>query len=189
MSKVKIHNITDVPQPPVVEQGEEQMPAGPSVEAPAAVAEAAPAEALQNELREARERAARIQAEFENYRKRTQREQEEFRDYALAEAVKQLLPILDSLDGAAKNEKSTVEDYAKGVELIDKQLRSVLAKLGVEPIPAEGQKFDPNLHQAIQVVASDTVAEDHVVSELLRGFRIKNRVLRPAMVTVAQKPA
>ncbi len=132
------------------------------------------------------DRLARLQAEFENYRKRNVREQQEFRDYALAGALKQLLPILDSLDRALKTPGATAENFRAGIELIDRQFHDALSRLGVEPIAAEGP-FDPALHQAVQMVDSDAVPENHVVDELQRGYRLKDRLLRPAMVRVAQK--
>jgi molecular chaperone GrpE len=132
------------------------------------------------------DRLARLQAEFDNFRKRSAREQQDFRDYALADALKQVLPILDSLDRALKTENASTEDFRAGVELIDRQFHDVLTRLGVEPIPAAGQAFDPNLHQAIQMVDTDEVPDNHVVDELQRGYKIKDRLLRPAMVRVAQ---
>jgi molecular chaperone GrpE len=132
------------------------------------------------------DRLARLQAEFENFRKRNQREQQEFREYALSDTLKQLLPILDSLDRAIKAEGVSVEDFRSGVELIDRQFHDVLTRLGVEPIAAVGQPFDPNLHQAIQMVETSEVPDQHVIDELQRGYRIRDRVLRAAMVRVAQ---
>jgi molecular chaperone GrpE len=131
------------------------------------------------------DRLARLQAEFENYRKRSAREQQEFREYALGDALKQLLPILDSLDRAAKT-VGTVEEYRSGVELIDRQFHDVLTRLGVEPIAAEGQPFDPTRHQAIQMVETTEVPDHQVIDELQRGYRLRERVLRAAMVRVAQ---
>ena len=132
------------------------------------------------------DRAARVQAEFENYRKRAVREQQEFREYAVADAVKSLLPILDSLDRAAKSNVTAVEDLRNGIELIDKQLHDALAKMGVQPVPAAGEPFDPNVHQAIQMVESEEIPDNHVVEELQRGYKLKDRLLRPAMVRVAR---
>jgi molecular chaperone GrpE len=131
------------------------------------------------------DRLARLQAEFDNFRKRSMREQQDFRDYALAEALKSLLPILDSLDRALKTNATSVQEYLSGIELIDKQFHDALSKLGVEPVPAEGEVFDPNLHQAVQMVDTDEVKDNHVIDELQRGYRIKDRLLRPAMVRVA----
>ncbi len=132
------------------------------------------------------DRAARIQAEFENYRKRSAREQQEYREYAVADAVKSLLPILDSLDRALKTSAASLEDFRSGIELIDKQFHDALAKLGVEPVESEGQPFDPNFHQAIQMVDTDEAEDNHVLQELQRGYKLKDRLLRPAMVRVAR---
>jgi len=157
--------------------------------------EAAPAGGLEIEIETLRaekanylDRLARLQAEFDNFRKRSVKEQQDFRDYALAEALKSLLPILDSVDRAAKTNAASVEDFRSGIELIDKQFHDVLAKLGVEPVPAAGEVFDPNLHQAVQMVDTDEVEDHHVIDELQRGYRIKDRLLRPAMVRVANNP-
>jgi molecular chaperone GrpE len=134
------------------------------------------------------DRLARQQAEFENFRKRSTREQQDFRDYALTDALKQLLPILDSLDRALQLEDVSAEDFRSGVELIDRQFHDVLSRLGVEPIVAQGQPFDPSLHQAIQMVETTEVPDHHVIDELQRGYRLRDRVLRAAMVRVAQNP-
>lgn len=145
-------------------------------------------EKLRSENAQYLDRVARLQAEFENFRKRSQREQQEYRDYALTDALKQLLPILDSLDRAVKVEGLSIEDLRSGVELIDRQFHDVLARLGVEPITAEGQPFDPTLHQAIQTVETTEVPDNHVIDELQRGYRLRDRILRAAMVRVAQNP-
>ncbi|MFZ0311519.1 MAG: nucleotide exchange factor GrpE [Candidatus Korobacteraceae bacterium] len=134
------------------------------------------------------DRAARLQAEFDNFRKRNAKEQQEYREYALAEALRTLLPILDSLDRALKTSAASVEDFRSGIELIDKQFHDALAKVGVQPIPAEGEVFDPNLHQAVQVVETSETEDNHVIDELQRGYKLKDRLLRPAMVRVARNP-
>ena len=148
--------------------------------------------ALQAELEQARserdslrERMARMQADFDNARKRAQREQQEHREYALADAVRMLLPILDSFDRAIATSGSG-DDLRKGVELINRQLHDALTKLGVEPIAAQGAPFDPNVHEALGMVESNDVPENHVAEELQRGYRLKGRLLRPAMVRVAK---
>ena len=162
-------------------------------ELPSAEVEETPAleselEALRAEKANYLDRLARLQAEFDNFRKRSLRDQQDFRDYALAEALKSLLPILDSLDRALKTKGVSVEDFRSGIELIDKQFHDALSKLGVEPVGAEGETFDPNLHQAVQMVDTDEVEDHRVIDELQRGYRIKDRLLRPAMVRVASNP-
>jgi len=134
------------------------------------------------------DRAARLQAEFDNFRKRNAQQQQEYREYALAEALTTLLPILDSLDRALKTNAVSVEDFRSGIELIDKQFHDALAKVGVAPIPAEGELFDPNLHQAVQMVETSDTEDNHVIDELQRGYKLKDRLLRPAMVRVARNP-
>ena len=106
----------------------------------------------------------------------------------MAEALKTLLPVLDSLDRAAKSNAASLDDFRSGIELIDKQFHDALAKLGVQPIPAEGEVFDPNLHQAVQVVETVDTEDNHVIHELQRGYKLKDRLLRPAMVRVAHNP-
>ncbi len=131
------------------------------------------------------DRLARLQAEFDNYRKRQWREQQDFRDYALAEALKSLLPTLDSFERALAHEGGG-EDFRAGVELIYRQLLDTLAKLGVTPVPAQGERFDPNVHEAVQMVETDEAKDNHVIEELQRGYKIRDRLLRPAMVRVAR---
>jgi molecular chaperone GrpE len=132
------------------------------------------------------DRLARLQAEFDNFRKRQAREQQDFRDYAIADAIKTLLPILDSLDRASKTNAPSLEDFRSGIELIDKQFHDALSKIGVEPLEAQGQAFDPNFHQALQMVDTNEVEDNHVIDELQRGYKLKDRLLRPAMVRVAR---
>jgi molecular chaperone GrpE len=134
------------------------------------------------------DRAARLQAEFDNFRKRNAKEQQDYRDYALADALRSLLPILDSLDRALKTDAASLKDFHDGIELIDKQFHDALAKLGVQPVPAEGEAFDPNLHQAVQMVDTDETEDNRVIDELQRGYKLKDRLLRPAMVRVARNP-
>jgi molecular chaperone GrpE len=134
------------------------------------------------------DRAARLQAEFDNFRKRNAKEQQDYREYALADALKTLLPILDSLDRATKTDAASLADFQSGIELIDKQFHDALAKLGVQPIPAEGALFDPNLHQAVQMVDTGDAEDNTVLDELQRGYKLKERLLRPAMVRVARNP-
>ena len=133
------------------------------------------------------DRLARLQAEFDNARKRSAREQQDFKEYALAEALKSLLPIVDSFDRALASAEGGNE-FVNGVQLINRQFHDTLGKLGLQPIEAKGQPFDPNLHQAVQMVETDEVEDHHVIDELQRGYKLKDRLLRPAMVRVATNP-
>src|SRR5207237_9788028 len=125
-------------------------------------------------------RLARLQAEFENARKRAAREQQDFREYALADAVKALVPTLDSFERALKAGEAQKSEFRGGVELIYKQLQDALAKLGLRPIPAKGEPFDPHLHQAVEMVDTDVdtdeVEDHHVLDELQRGYKLKDRL-------------
>jgi molecular chaperone GrpE len=131
------------------------------------------------------DRLARLQAEFENARKRASREQQEYREYALADAIKGLLPILDSFERALQSQPEKSE-FRSGVELIYKQLQDALAKLGVRPIPAKGEPFDPHLHEAIEMVETNDAPDHEVIEELQHGYKLRDRLLRPAMVKVAR---
>jgi molecular chaperone GrpE len=134
------------------------------------------------------DRLARLQAEFENARKRTAREQQEFREYAIADTLKALLPTLDSFERALQTSASDKSEFRGGVELIYKQLQDALVKLGLRPIPAKGEPFDPHLHQAIEMVDTQEAEDHHVLEELQRGYKLKDRLLRPSMVRVARNP-
>ncbi|MGC1645927.1 MAG: nucleotide exchange factor GrpE [Candidatus Sulfotelmatobacter sp.] len=133
------------------------------------------------------DRLARAQAEFENARRRASKEQQDFRDYAAADSIKPLLPVLDSFERALQV-KSEPADFRSGVELIYKQLQDALAKIGVKAIPAKGEQFDPHVHEAIEMVETSDAADHEVIEELQRGYKIKDRLLRPAMVKVAKNP-
>jgi molecular chaperone GrpE len=134
------------------------------------------------------DRLARSQAEFDNARKRASREQQDFRDYAVADAAKALLPVLDSFERALQLKPTGAQDLRSGMELIYKQLQDALGKMGVHPISAKGEPFDPRLHEAIEMVETDTMDDHHVLEELQRGYKLKERLLRPAMVKVARNP-
>ncbi len=157
-------------------------------------APASEASAVETELQKLRaerdsllDRLARAQAEFENARRRASKEQQDFRDYATADTVKSLLPVIDSFERALQV-SSEPADFRSGVELIYKQLQDALAKLGVRPIPAKGETFDPHVHEAIEMVETSDAADHEVLEELQRGYKLKDRLLRPAMVKVAKNP-
>lgn len=156
-------------------------------------AETAPVEAASEaELRKLRserdnllDRLARLQAEFDNSRKRAAKENADYRDYAVADAARGLLPVVDSFELALKNAEVKPEDLRKGMELIRKQLEDALQKMNVQRVPAQGKPFDPRVHEAIEMVESSEVPDHHVLEELQPGYKIKERLLRPAMVRVA----
>jgi molecular chaperone GrpE len=131
------------------------------------------------------DRLARLQAEFDNARKRGVREQQEFREFAAADVIRNFLPILDSFERALKA-GGDAGDFRNGVELIYRQFQDALQKSGVQPIVALGQAFDPRVHEAIEMVDTTEVPDHHVLDELQRGYKYKDRLLRPAMVRVAR---
>jgi molecular chaperone GrpE len=169
---------------PAGDQGDETTVAQVTVESPAGESELQKLRAERDSLLD---RLARTQAEFDNARKRAVKEQQEFRDYAVADAVKSLLPALDSLERALQVKADAVE-LRGGVELIHKQLLAALAKLSVNPIASKGQPFDPRYHEAIEMVETSDAPDHQVIEELQRGYRFKDRLLRPAMVKVAKNP-
>jgi molecular chaperone GrpE len=144
-------------------------------------------EKLKAQNRELLDRMARMQAEFENARRRAAREQQEYKDYALTDAVRNLLPVLDSFDRALAS-NATGDNFRAGMELIDRQFHDALTKLGVQEIAAEGKPFDPTQHEAVEMVDTDEVPDNHVLQELQRGYKLKERLLRPAMVRVGRNP-
>src|ERR1700733_3255084 len=131
------------------------------------------------------DRLSRAQAEFENARRRASKEQQEFREYATADALKSLLPVVDSLERALQV-KSDAAELRSGVELIYKQLQAALAKLSVHPVVSKGEAFDPRFHEAVEMVETTDAPDHQVVEELQRGYKFKDRLLRPAMVKVAR---
>ncbi|MGB9204128.1 MAG: nucleotide exchange factor GrpE [Terriglobales bacterium] len=176
---------------PAAEGGEEAAPAGAAAK-PAEAGAGSEIEQLKAERDALLDRLARLQAEFDNARKRAVREQQEFREFAAADVIRNFLPILDSFERALKagsgdsNSKSNSNDFRNGVELIYRQFQDALQKVGVQPIPAVGQAFDPRVHEAVEMVDTTEVPDHQVFDELQRGYKYKDRLLRPAMVRVAR---
>ena len=165
----------------------------PADKGPASAAPTAPppglAEAYEKVLAEKQElfdRLLRKQAELENFRKRTQRKEEEVRQYAAENLIRSLLPTLDGFERALQHRDETVpEAFYQGLELIYRQFREVLGRAGLAPIDTAGQLFDPHLHQAVETVNAPGRREQEIVEELQRGYKLKNKLLRPAIVKVA----
>jgi len=173
---------------------EHELPAGSGDDENTGTAVSGESSAAESELQKLRserdtllDRLSRAQAEFENARRRASKEQQEFREYATADALKSLLPVVDSLERALQV-KSDAAELRSGVELIYKQLQSALSKLSVNPIASGGEPFDPRYHEAIEMVETTEAPDHHVVEELQRGYKFKDRLLRPAMVKVAKNP-
>ncbi len=174
---------------------EHELPAGDGEESsarPTQTASEGEASGLEAELQKVKadrdslyDRLARAQAEFDNARRRAAKEQQDFRDFATVDAIKSILPVIDSFERALQA-KSEPADFRAGVNLIYKQLQDALAKLGVSPIPAKGEQFDPHVHEAIEMVEVPDVPDHEVLEEWQRGYKFKDRLLRPAMVKVAK---
>ena len=133
------------------------------------------------------DRLARLQAEFENARKRAERERAEYREFATGSVAEQFLPVLDNLQLALKA-KGSAEQLRSGVSLIVKQMEEILEKMQVKAVPAVGEAFDPRFHEALGTVERDDLPDQHVAEEVRRGYKIRERLLRPALVRVAHNP-
>ena len=142
---------------------------------------------LKGERDQLLDRLARLQAEFENARKRAERERLEFRDYATGSVVEQFLPVVDNFELALKS-GGTAEQLRHGVELIVKQMEEILRQLQVNPIASVGEVFDPRIHEALGSVERDDLPDQHVAEEIRRGYKLRDRLLRPALVRVAHNP-
>lgn len=198
--------LDEVPEIEVIDDAGEPSEANQSADEPRAeagiggpdlaelIASRAELKRLQAALAEAQESIARRQADFDNYRKRIERDRGEAHNRLVADVARKLLPVVDNLSRALDSERSLEASESKefrhflhGVELINKQLNEVIESLGVQPIAAVGEPFDPRLHEAVVTEPSDEYKPDTVIEELARGYRIGDRLLRPAMVKVAAR--
>ena len=141
-------------------------------------------EPLAAALQEKDNRLKRLQADFENFRRRTNKEREEIGNVVTQELLKSLLPIVDNFDRAMATEQQDGEAFKKGVEMIYTQLGETLKNAGLEIIETEGQKFDPNFHQAVMRVENPDLDDDTIAQELQKGYIVKGKVIRPSMVQV-----
>jgi molecular chaperone GrpE len=149
-----------------------------------------PMAGLQADLERFRDLALRSQADFENYKKRAAREKEDAIKYANSSLLERLVSVIDNFElglAAAKGEGEHSSIYS-GMVLVRKQLNDLLAENGLQPIEAEGKKFDPNIHEAIAHERSDQIPEGIVLRQTRRGYRFKDRLLRPAKVVVSSGP-
>lgn len=145
---------------------------------------------LESELAETRDKYLRLAADFDNFKKRVRQEQLDTIQHASAELISRLLPVMDDLQSVLEHKPRDIdESWVKGLELSVRKLEEALGTHGLQPIEAVGSRFDPQMHEAIGHEESTEHPEDTVVSELRRGYRIRNRVVRPALVKVARPPA
>ena len=201
---------SSAPAPEAFDDDDDDAPARPSPQADGFPANVAPSaggpevaelvatraelKRLEGEVKELKDSLARRQADFENYRKRMERERSETYNRVVADIAGKLLPVLDNLKRALETEASIeasesdeFRHFLSGVDLIYKQLNGVLDALGVKPVLAEGEHFDPHLHEAVVTEPTDDYEPDTVIQEIVRGFRIGDKLIRPALVKVAVK--
>lgn len=172
----------------ILKQDGEEAPQTEPAEPAAPEEEAAPEESAEDKLKEAvreqEDKYLRLLAEYDNYRKRSLKEKENAWTTAKAETVKEFLPVFDNLERALKQETAD-EAYAKGVEMIMTQFKATLEKLGAAEIPALGQTFDPNLHNAVMHIDDESLGDNTVAEVFQTGFQMGDKVIRHAMVKVA----
>jgi molecular chaperone GrpE len=171
---------------PTVDAGESAATGGDGTADPPADGGALTAERdrLLDEKNELLDRLLRRQAEFDNFRRRAEREKADVLEFANTESVRAILPILDDFERALKTPTND-KVYAHGMQLIYQRLLDSLKKLGLEPITTKGQKFDPHIHHAVDMVESGDVEEQTILDEYHPGYNFRGRLLRPAMVKVA----
>ena len=133
------------------------------------------------------ERYMRLMAEFQNFKRRAAREKSDIHAYANEKIIGELLPVLDNFERALDTKSDDVEAYAKGMELIFTQLKTALEHAGLEEIPALGEEFDPNVHNAVMTEDSDEHEDNHISKVLQKGYKLNDKVIRPSMVAVVRK--
>jgi molecular chaperone GrpE len=187
---------------PADEQADEEAVAAQAADPPAPDAEAeqakrdpvaelqAQVESLTQDKAQLYDQLLRRQAEFENYRKRVERERAESFHRSRAEVLLELLPVIDNFDRALSSLDAggDAESLRQGVELIHRQLSDALVKFGLEPVPAVGEAFDPHLHEAVTTEHSSEHEENTVIEEFQKGYKLGDKLLRPAKVKVASSP-
>ena len=141
-------------------------------------------EALKAKAAETEDKLLRLRADFENFRRRTRQEKEELGNSVEPEFVKNLLPLIDNFERAMAADTTDVETFKKGMIMIQKQLMDALKNKGLEPIETKDAKFDPNFHQAVMRVENPDLEDDTIAMEMQKGYMVKGKVIRPAMVQV-----
>jgi molecular chaperone GrpE len=146
---------------------------------------------LQADIESYRDLAMRSKADLDNFRKRAAREKEDATKYANAAFLERLIPILDNFELGLNAARSGAENspILAGMDMVAKQLNDFLTSTGVEPVNAEGQPFDPNLHEAVAQEESATVPEGMIIRQLRKGYKLRDRLLRPSTVVVSKGPS
>lgn len=190
MEKFKDPNPSEAPEQIEKVGGEQETPAGeaPAQPAPESSREdsASSNRSLEQEKQELYDRLLRKQAELDNFRKRVQREKEDFLRHATSDLIRALLPVLDGFERALEHrDSSPPAQFQEGVELIYREMMETLTRAGVKAVETKGKIFDPRLHQAVEAVEAPGFQDQEIVEELQRGYQLKDRLLRPAIVRVA----
>ena len=175
----------------MTEQNTDETPDTQPAEPPEEASEESLLAQMQGDIVRFKDLALRTQADFENFRKRAAREKEEASKYANASFLEKLLPILDNFElglNAARDDARN-SPILTGMDMVAKQLQDFLTGVGVETLQAEGEQFDPNLHEAVAQEASADVPEGVIVRQLRKGYKLRDRLLRPATVTVSKGKA
>lgn len=143
------------------------------------------AEKSEKALKDSEDKFLRLAAEYDNFRKRSFKEKDDIRVSSKTDVVEKLLPIIDNFERAALNGTSELEDYRKGIEMTFRQFSDILSSLGVEAFGAEGDAFDPNLHNAVMHVEDEALGENVIVQVFSKGYKLGEKIIRPATVKVA----
>ena len=143
------------------------------------------AEKLKAELDAVKDKLIRALAEYDNFRKRSAKEKSDAYVFAKSDVIEKLLPVVDNFGRAAENDKASFEDYKKGIEMIYKQFLEIFANLGVESFGEKGETFDPNVHSAVMHIEDEQYGEGEIVDVFAKGYKLGEKVLRPATVRVA----
>ena len=137
------------------------------------------------QLEEKNDQLLRMAAEYDNFRKRSQREKEALYAECKASVINSLLPVADNFDRIFENPDGTLDDYKKGVEMTFKQFSEVFKSLGIESFGEVGEEFDPNIHNAVMHTEDDSVGENVITTVIVKGYKLGDKIIRPAMVAVA----
>ena len=168
--------------------GADESPQGAVASKAAEVVSGSEIEKLKAERDALLDRLARLQAEFENARKRAEKEKADFKDFALGSVVEQFLPVVDNFELALKSTGS-LEQLRTGVELIVKQMDEALRSLNVQPVESVGAQFDPRVHEALGSIETVEYPDHQVLEEIRRGYKLREKLLRPALVRIADNSA
>ena len=142
-------------------------------------------EKLQKEFEEHKQQHLRVLAEYDNFRKRSQNEKNAIYNNAVSDTVQAILPIADNIERALSQENASAEDMKKGVEMIENQIKACFEKLGLEEMGQVGETFDPNLHNAVAHIEDESLGENVIAAVYQKGYKLGDRVVRHAMVQVA----